>query len=191
MADPGEFLRRWSRLKRKAQAESGARSGKARPQTADAPPAGDAAASPAAAKPVDELPAIDTLSKDSDYTPFMHADVPDGLRNQALRKLWQSDPVFANLDGLLDYDEDFGVGFALGGAVATVYRVLEGMPQPTDEKQPEQREERPAEAPAAVGDSPTAGLDVAERPPASQACEQKPDVGPDEDIETEKDVGLN
>jgi hypothetical protein len=67
----------------------------------------------------------------------MQAGVPDGVRNEALRKLWQSDPVFANLDGLVEYGEDFAAAFSLGGAVATVYRVLEGMPrQPPQEAQP-------------------------------------------------------
>ena len=31
------------------------------------------------------------------------------MTRAALRKLWLSDPVFANLDGLNDYDEDFNV----------------------------------------------------------------------------------
>jgi hypothetical protein len=37
----------------------------------------------------------------------MREGVPEALRNRALRKLWLSDPVLANLDGLNDYDEDF------------------------------------------------------------------------------------
>jgi hypothetical protein len=54
------------------------------------------------------LPDIETLGKDSDYTGFMREGVPVALQNLALRKLWLSDPVLANLDGLNDYDEDFG-----------------------------------------------------------------------------------
>ena len=150
MAEAGAFLARWSRLKRRAQGEpraAGARSGKARPMVeAAAPlsasPARSAHDAPAAQPQIDDsqaraLPSIETLGKDSDYTPFMRPDVPDALRNAALRKLWQSDPVFANLDGLVDYGEDFGAGFALGGAVATVYRVLDGMPDPLKERSPE------------------------------------------------------
>ena len=52
------------------------------------------------------------------------------MRNAALRKLWSSDPVYANLDGLLEYGEDFAEPFRVAGVIATVYRVLEGMPEP-------------------------------------------------------------
>jgi hypothetical protein len=139
LADPGDFLARWSRLKRKASAEAREEAppppATAEPMPAEPPAPGEAAAAPPAVK--DELPPIDTLGKDSDYTPFMQADVPDGLRNQALRKLWQSDPVFANLDGLLEYGEDFAAAFSLGGAVATVYRVLEGMPRAATAERPQ------------------------------------------------------
>jgi hypothetical protein len=138
LAEPTEFLARWSRLKRLARAESGRRPAIAEPAAAPitpAVPSGSTAsnASPLAAQPAPELPAVETLGKDSDYTAFMRSDVPDALRNQALRKLWGSDPVFANLDGLVEYGEDYGEAFRLGGAVATAYRVLKGMPCPEDE----------------------------------------------------------
>ncbi|MEE9194622.1 MAG: DUF3306 domain-containing protein, partial [Alphaproteobacteria bacterium] len=50
-----------------------------------------------------------TLDKDSDYSVFMKEGVPEQLKKLALRKLWRSDPVFAVLDGLNDYDEDFRI----------------------------------------------------------------------------------
>ena len=164
MAEPGDFLARWSRLKRKTQAEprdARARSGAARPMrdeaaqpAAPAPTApGAAAAQPQIADQAEALPSIETLGRDSDYTPFMRPDVPDGLRNAALRKLWTSDPIYANLDGLVDYAEDFGAAFALGGAVATVYRVLEGMPDPAEEKTPQAAENGPPPAPGLAGEA--------------------------------------
>jgi Protein of unknown function (DUF3306) len=58
---------------------------------------------------VSTLPPIDELTFESDYTGFLAKNVPEALRRQALRKLWQSDPVLANLDGLNDYCEDFNV----------------------------------------------------------------------------------
>lgn len=61
-----------------------------------------------------DLPDIDTLDKESDYTVFMQAGVPEELKNLALRALWRSDPVLANLDGLNDYDEDFGAMLKVG-----------------------------------------------------------------------------
>jgi hypothetical protein len=155
LADPADFLARWSRLKRKAQAEprdAGARSETAPPRPAEAEPQAPPRAGLPAAKPADDLPPIETLGKDSDYKPFMQAEVPDALRNEALRKLWQSDPVLANLDGLVDYAEDFGAAFAAGGTVATVYRLLQGMPDPADEKQPEPAAGPPAVPPSASTD---------------------------------------
>jgi hypothetical protein len=171
LADPADFLARWSRLKRKAQAgprDAGARSGTAQPRIAETEPQAPARAAPPAAQPVEELPPIETLGKDSDYTPFMRADVPDALRNEALRKLWQSDPVFANLDGLVDYAEDFGAAFAVGGTVATVYRVLQGMPGPADEKQPEPAEESPAAPPRATADPAPSAPEIAAMSAAAQ-----------------------
>jgi hypothetical protein len=37
----------------------------------------------------------------------MAKGVPKALRNQALKKLWRSNPILANLDGLNDYDLDY------------------------------------------------------------------------------------
>lgn len=50
---------------------------------------------------------IEELEYDSDFTPFMDAKVPKALKRMALRKLWRSNPILANIDGLNDYDEDF------------------------------------------------------------------------------------
>lgn len=104
MTDAGEnFLGRWSRRKQAERDAVGA------PGTEDARD-GEAAAPDGEATAIDpaDLPDVDSLDKDSDFTAFMQDGVPEALRNRALRKLWTTDPVLANLDGLNDYDEDFG-----------------------------------------------------------------------------------
>lgn len=111
--DVGEsFLSRWSRLKRTdPTAQSEPVPEPPAPATAEAAESVEAA-SPAEPAPPDtplDLPDVETLNRDSDYKPFLAADVPTALRNAALRKLWRSDPVFANLDGLNDYDGDFTI----------------------------------------------------------------------------------
>lgn len=63
--------------------------------------------SPEAEVPV--LPSIESLDAQSDYTAFLSKNVPEALTRAALRKLWTSDPVFANLDGLNHYDDDYNV----------------------------------------------------------------------------------
>ena len=55
-----------------------------------------------------ELPSIDSLTADSDFSVFMRSGVPAGLKIQALRKLWASDPAIAEGDDLSDYGDDYG-----------------------------------------------------------------------------------
>jgi hypothetical protein len=139
LAEDGGFLARWSRLKR-AERERLARPADPAPPTAAAPGV------VAEEDPLKDLPPLDSLTGESDFRPFMREGVPEKLRNQALRKLWSSDSVYANLDGLVEYGEDFGEPFRVAGVVATVYRVLEGMPDPaTPSDEPTHAEEPAAE----------------------------------------------
>lgn len=93
---------------------------------------------------VGELPAIETLDKNSDFTPFLADKVPEFIRRKALSVLWRSDPVLANLDGLNDYDENYRViDTLISAAKDTIYRVGKG--HKTDE---ELAEEAAAEAAA-------------------------------------------
>ncbi|MEO1543639.1 MAG: DUF3306 domain-containing protein, partial [Pseudomonadota bacterium] len=50
---------------------------------------------------------FEALDFDSDYERFMDSGVNDETRNKALRKLWVSNPILANMDGLDDYCEDY------------------------------------------------------------------------------------
>jgi len=105
------LLLRWSRRKMEARrtetpAPAAEPIAKA-PATAPAPAAERAPEpGPSAAAPVrvEDLPDIDSLKYESDFTAFLQAGVPEELRNRALRKLWTSNPLLANLDGLNDYD---------------------------------------------------------------------------------------
>jgi hypothetical protein len=97
------------------------------PALASAPvgAAGDQGAGPG--QPAPELPPIDSLERDSDYTVFLQPGVDKAMQRLALRKLWGTDPVLANLDGLLEYGDDFGAPFRASEAVATLYRVGQGI----------------------------------------------------------------
>jgi hypothetical protein len=106
------------------------------------------------------------LTKDSDFRAFMRPGVPEALRNQALRKLWGSDPVYANLDGLLEYGEDFAAPFRMAGVVATVYRVLEGMPEPEKPAEPAPETAPATPVPAAARPESAASETPAEEPAA-------------------------
>ncbi|MCV6596861.1 MAG: DUF3306 domain-containing protein [Mangrovicoccus sp.] len=95
------FLSRWSARKR---AEATPPAPEAEPSPQAAPDPTELEANRAAAEAVD----LDSLDKDSDLSVFLRDGVPDLLRNAALQKVWRSNPVFANLDELVDYGEDFG-----------------------------------------------------------------------------------
>lgn len=84
----GSFLSRWSRRKQKAR-------------TAPTPAVVEAAAEPDDAvqeraeppSPPPDLPPIESLGKDSDYSAFLQPGVPAEQRQQALSRLWATDPT--------------------------------------------------------------------------------------------------
>lgn len=73
------------------------------------------------------LPDPDTLSENDDFSGFLKATVPERLRRRALRKLWGLNPVLANLDGLVDYGDDFTDSATVVENLQTVYRIGKGM----------------------------------------------------------------
>jgi hypothetical protein len=64
----------------------------------------------------EDMPALETLNQDSDFSGFMSSGVSDELRNLALRKLFQA-PSFNLRDGLDEYDEDYTSFEKLGDLV--------------------------------------------------------------------------
>ena len=133
MADrESSFLSRWSRRKRDpdTEPEPSAEADKADEAQAAVPaPRGAAELDEEAGDPevIAKLPDIESLDERSDFAPFMANGVPEILRRRALRKLWRLNPVFANLDGLNDYDEDFTDAAAVLSEIKTVYKVGKGM----------------------------------------------------------------
>lgn len=104
-ADDEGFLARWSRRKRAdaAEPEEGER---AIVPVAEAP---SEAASPADADPkaAVELPPVETLGADDDYTAFLRPGVPLEVSLRGLRRAWVADPRIADFRGMADYDWDF------------------------------------------------------------------------------------
>jgi hypothetical protein len=84
---------------------------------------------------VEDLPAIDSLTLDSDFTAFLKEGVPEELKKLALRKLWASDPFLAKPEVLDLYNLDFSMPVATE-AVKTLYQVGKGMALPEDEEKP-------------------------------------------------------
>ena len=168
MTDEAEsFLRRWARLKSEQSTPQAPEPAPpaSLPQTASPAPEAQAVAP-------EDLPPIEELTAESDFTPFLRAGVPEELKRRALRKLWRSDPVFANLDGLVEYGEDFAAAFRNPGPIATLFQIGRGMPGPDDleetqsaaEPKPDQAEEeaerdRATPKQSSSSDPPTAAAD--------------------------------
>ena len=83
------FLARWSQRKQDAREAPPA-----------VPPAGEVDT------PVPDLPPLENLTPQSDFSGFMHPKVDPDLRRAALRKLF-SDPHFNVMDGLDTYVDDY------------------------------------------------------------------------------------
>lgn len=103
------FAGRWSRRKRAEPEKREDEDGRVAAQVEQQRVAEEAARGPARAAPATppaDLPDIDSLTADSDYSRFMKADVPLASRNAAMKKLF-TDPHFNVMDGLDTYIDDY------------------------------------------------------------------------------------
>lgn len=69
----------------------------------------------------------DLMEMGDDFSAFMQAAVPERLRRRALRRLWRSNPVLANLDGLVDHGEDYSDAATVLPDLKTTYQVGKGL----------------------------------------------------------------
>jgi len=100
------FLSRWSRRKHLAKRDpSQLEKEEAKPPHPAVAAPGDASP-PAAPAETAPLPPVESLTPESDFTPFMKGEVDPGVRQQALRTLFR-DPRFNVMDGLDVYIDDY------------------------------------------------------------------------------------
>ncbi len=124
--EPQDF---WSRRRAGVQAEEAAEAARAADEVRQ--PA-DQAAAPEDRSDAEILEELglsdpDTLQQGDDFTGFLKSAVPEHLRRRALRRLWRSNPVLANLDGLVDHGEDFSDAATVVPGMKTTYQVGKGM----------------------------------------------------------------
>jgi hypothetical protein len=99
-------LSRWSRRKIEAKSESAA-SIAAPASTPVRVPAAPASAAPSSSlAPAPDLPSVDSLTFDSDFTAFLRPEVDETLKRAALKRLLR-DPRFNVMDGLDVYIDDY------------------------------------------------------------------------------------
>ncbi|MGD1976822.1 MAG: DUF3306 domain-containing protein [Gammaproteobacteria bacterium] len=110
-----DFLSRWSRKKSESHQEAAAM-----PEPSDEPlEAGpDQAASEVPTKDLtdEDMPPLEELDQDADFSPFLSDGVSEALRQTALRKLFRS-AKFNVCDGLDDYAEDYTKFAPLGDVI--------------------------------------------------------------------------
>ena len=122
MAEEKEaFLARWSRLKREEPVV----------EKKDDTPA-----------PVPVLPAVESLTPESDFAGFMHPKVTDELRRLALKKLF-SDPHFNLPDPFEAYSGDWTAGEAIPAEMLAALNQARTVLFTEPEKKPEEQEGEP------------------------------------------------
>ena len=103
VVDDEGFLERWSRRKTDAMQATEEPAQRVAPEP-PAPDDGEAAVETVLTD--EDMPPLDEMGEDSDYSGFLSSGVSEQLRKQALRKLFHS-AKFNICDGLDDYAEDY------------------------------------------------------------------------------------
>ncbi|MFT4707847.1 MAG: hypothetical protein ACI9PU_001691 [Ascidiaceihabitans sp.] len=114
----------WSKRKAAVEAATDAELAEAHEATLEA-----STAEKTDAEILDELglPDPDNMKEGDDFSAFMNDLVPARLKTRALRKLWRLNPLLANVDGLVDYGEDFTDAAMVIENMQTTYQVGKGM----------------------------------------------------------------
>jgi hypothetical protein len=115
-----DFLSRWSRRKRVAEAapESLPSSPVSGPPSAgeDEAPVVDSEAGKSVKEPdLSALPPLDTITAATDVTAFLRKGVPLALTREALRRAWAADPAIRDFVGLAENAWDFNDPTAMPG----------------------------------------------------------------------------
>lgn len=90
-----------------------------------------------------ELAQPEDLDSPDAVREFLSSAVPQRLKTRALRRLWTLNPVLANLDGLIDYGEDFTDSATVIENLQTAYQVGKGMMAHIEELAKAQAEKEP------------------------------------------------
>lgn len=104
----GFSLRRWSRRKLDAARAAAEPTPSANNVPAPVPPSAPPREAVAPIADAAPLPSIESLTIDSDFGAFLGPEVDEGVRLQALKRLF-SDPHFNVMDGLDVYIDDYSI----------------------------------------------------------------------------------
>lgn len=73
------------------------------------------------------LPAPEEMEDPAQVQALLKAVAPQRLKTRALRRLWRLNPVLANVDGLVDYGDDFTDAARVVENLQSLYQVGKGM----------------------------------------------------------------
>lgn len=94
------------------------------------------------------LPDPDAMDDGDDFKAFLAEGIPARLKTRALRRLWRVNPLLANVDGLVDYGEDFTDAATVIENMQSAYQVGKGMTKHVLEMVRQAEEEANGDAPA-------------------------------------------
>jgi len=127
---------------------------------------------------VSQLPPIESLKKESDFTPFLAQGVPEFIKRRAMGALWRSDSFFGFQDGLDDYAENYRViDKVINAATDSSYRPGKGYDLPEDDEVADETET--AEAEVADADTKTASDTQTDTETKTKTAEETGDDAPD------------
>jgi hypothetical protein len=115
------FFARWSRLKKVAE------------EAVEKPPVAPAVVA-------EELPSIESLTMESDFTGFFRAKVDEKLRRAALKKMLR-DPHFNVMDGLDVYIDDYSLPDPIPETMLSKLEHVKNMLGRKQEPEPEAQEQ--------------------------------------------------
>ena len=166
---PG-LLARWSERKRARAEDAQSRAeGEGRePVVVSSPPEPSPPESPQKVLTDQDMPPLETLNEESDYSGFLSPGVSNALHRMALRKLFGA-AKFQSRDGLDDYDTDYNLLVPLRRAVAEVTQHMQRQIQDELQQTPAAAASPAADVPQPPATSQLSRVEAAPQLPASGA----------------------
>ena len=115
-----------------------------------------------------ELPHPEDLADESDLTQFLDGDLPERLRQMALRRLWRLNPLFGHVCDMVEYGEDYTDAATVMEGMQTAYQVGQGYKKKAQDADEAAESETP-DAEAAESETPDTEAAESETPDTEAA----------------------
>ena len=122
-----------------------------------------------------ELPDPEDLADESDLTQFLDGDLPERLRQMALRRLWRLNPLFGHVCDMVEYGEDYTDAATVMEGMQTAYQVGQGYKKKAQDTDEAAESETP-DTEAAESETPDTEAAESETPDTEAAESETPDT---------------